>query len=543
MTEMGKPDGDESATSGVLSPATGGTRGAGRLGRRRRGVGAGLTPVVLALAIPVVILAGAGASAGIRHMFAPRPAYGAPPATLDPLMVWDGARRQAIMVTGTGGRPSSEPATWSWDGSGWIEHPSGVQPQVGTRFVGAAAYDPTTRSVVDVVSDVVDPFAPADVWTWAASAWQPMLTDGKPLQVQGGAIDYDDAHGELILVGHEPHGPGSLTTWILRGSQWKAVANGPDVPGPLHLAYDHTSHRLLLFPTAFAPQPATSCVRPAAEATQPTISGDCFLIRPQECLGCPVRPLAWDGSSWTATGMTARDGTVVADPTGDGLLDLVDDSGTARGVWRWDGRRWTRLAGLPVPPALYGWRVAPDPEAHQLVLFGGAETNGGWNAVEKTSDQTWTFDGENWALRSGRSLPKLPPAATPPPPPPCTSRPAVLHAERNGAGDVFISVQIPIGGTPGSCRSVPATLRLEKSTGTLLVVQENPVSLTSETAPGYGYSFASVTWSNWCGQRVGIVARLVGVGFDITLPIDVPPPCRSGRSASTLRVVRPIAMP
>ncbi|HXA57891.1 MAG TPA: hypothetical protein VNW94_01900 [Streptosporangiaceae bacterium] len=397
--------------------------------------------------------------------------------------------------------------------------------------------------MIDVVSQVGDPSAPADVWTWSGGMWHQILTDGEPLQVRDAALGYDDAHGELLLVGHQPRGPGSLTTWILRGSQWTAVPSLADAPGPLHLAFDRTSHRLLLFPTAFAPQPVMSCPQPTAAPGRPRTSVDCFFAGPPECLGCPVHPLAWDGTSWTAAGMTARDGTVVADPTGEGLLDVVGGDAKARGVWRWDGRRWTRLAALPVPPALYGWRVAPDPEAHQLVLFGGAESNGGWNPMEKTSDQTWTFDGESWTLRSGRTLPKLPPPATPPPPPPCTSKSAALHTERNDVGDVFISMQIPLGGVPGSCSSVPATLRLEKSTGTLLAVQENPVSLASETAFGDGTAFASATWSNWCGPRVGIVARLVGDGFNITQPIGVPPPCRSGRTASTLKLFRPMAVP
>jgi hypothetical protein len=514
-------------------------------GRRRR-IGprlSALAPALLAVAIPVVIVAGAGVNAAVRHLFAPRPAYGTPPPASQALLVWDGARRQVVMVAGPGGHPKADPSTWAWDGSGWIQHPADIQPPVGDRFVGTAAYDPIRRSVVDVVTDVGNPEAPADIWEWSGAAWQQMLTDGKPLVVGEPAIGYDDTHSQLIVVGQDPHGPGSLTTWILRGTEWSAVPNLVEAPGPAHLAFDATSHRLLLFPSAYVEPAARPCPQPAVVPGGPVIVGDCFPLRARECLGCPVDPLAWDGHSWTATGMTARDGTVVADPTSDGLLDVVDAGGKARGVWRWDGRSWARIAGLPFPPSLVGWRAAPDPDAHQLVLFGGTESNGGWNPVEKTSDQTWTFDGQTWSLRSGRALPKLPPPATPPPPPPCTSKPAGLQTGRGDSGDVFLSMQIPIAGPPGSCVSVPARVRLETSTGTLLAVQGNPAGLASLPAYGDGTAFAGASWTNWCGQRAGIVARLEGQGFRLTERIAAPPPCRSGRLASTLTVIRPMPMP
>ncbi|HXA61163.1 MAG TPA: hypothetical protein VNW94_18535 [Streptosporangiaceae bacterium] len=498
---------------------------------------------MLALAIPVLVLAGVGVSAAARHVFAPRPAYGAPPPTGQPLMAWDDARHQVVMVTGPGGHPRADASTWTWDGSGWIQHPNALQPPVGTRFVGAAAYDPARRAVVDVVTDLGNPAAPADVWTWTGAAWQQLLTDGKPLQVSGAALGYDAAHRQLLLVGTDPHGPGSLTTWILQGSEWKAAAETVDAPpGPLHLAFDQTTKRLLLFPSAFVQPAANPCAQPIALAGAPRVHGDCFRPAQPPCVGCPVHPLAWDGSSWTASGMTARTGTVVADPTGDGLLDIVN-GGKARGVWRWDGRQWSRAAGLPVPTTVEGMHVVPDPDAHQLVLFGGTQSNGGWAPEEKASDQTWTFDGQQWTMRSGSALPKLPPPATPPPPSPCTSNPAGLHVERNPSGDLFVAMQIPITGPPGACVSTAASVRLETTTGTLLAVQKNPGDLVSLPAFGPGTAFASATWSNWCGRRTGVVVRLTGAGFDLAQPVTAPPPCRSSQMVSTLTVLRLMPVP
>jgi hypothetical protein len=183
-----------------------------------------------------------------------------------------------------------------------------------------------------------------------------------------------------------------------------------------------------------------------------------------------------------------------------------------------------------------------DPDARQLVLFGGSETNGGWNAQQRPLDQTWTFDGQQWTMRGGHALPKLPPPATPPPPPPCDTVPAMLHVSSFTGGSVFLSLQIPDSGPPGSCASVAASLRLETPAGRLLVVTGNPGSLGSVRDYG-GPGIISASWINWCGRRTGVVARLVGAGFDISQPIPTPPPCTASGRPSSLYVMRPVAMP
>jgi hypothetical protein len=502
-----------------------------------------LMVALLALAIPAMVLAGAGVNAAVRHLLAPRPTYGAPPATVHPLMVWDGARRQVVMITGSGGRPNPEASTWTWDGSGWLQHASPLQPQVGNRFIGTAAYDPDRRAVVDVVADTGNQRAPADTWVWNGATWTQLLADGRPLVVNGGALAYDDTHHQLVLVGQDPRGPGSLTTWILRGSEWVATQGLADVTGPAQLAYDRSSQRLLLIPTPLMLAPVNPCRPSEVSIGTTTVVGDCFRTPPQPCLGCPVHLLAWEGSAWIPTTMTARYGAVVSDPTGDGLLDLVDSTGAARGVWRWDGRTWSRAARLPQRASVEGWSIAPDPDAHQLVLFGGSESNRGWNPVVNTSDQTWVFDGEGWSMRWGRSLPKLPPPATPPPPPPCTSGAAAIELGQTPNGDVFVTAHIPIAGPPGSCVSVPATLGLDTTTGKRVAVQNNPLDLASLPAWGPSTDFAGARWSNWCGQRTGIVVRFVGTGFDIAKPVTNFPRCQSRQAPSTLLLVRPRPVP
>jgi hypothetical protein len=497
----------------------------------RPGNGAGMAALLLALAVPLLVLAGVGGNAAVRHVFAPRPAYGAPPAVGTPLMAWDGRRNQVLMVTGPGGHPRRDASTWAWDGSGWIQHAGVYQPPLGSDFTAVTAYDESRRAAVAVVTNEDDRQL-ADTWEWTGTAWQQIARE-QPVAVYLAALGYDEARRELVLVGIKTGAGGGLDTWVLRGSRWVAMpdAISGDEAWPYHLAFDHATNRLLFFPSA-----------PAPPEKAPSCRGDCPLqVRP--CPGCPVHPLAWNGSSWIPSGMSAPDGTVVADPTGKGLLDLVDGDTPARGLWRWDGQRWSRVASLPTPRSVWGWGVAPDPDAGQLVLYGGTETNGGWQPESKVIDQTWTFDGQSWTMRSGKPLPKLPPPSTPPPPLPCLGSRATLHAGPGNSGAVFAVIQLPISGPPGTCMAIAATLRLETATGQLLHVQGNPATL--ESAAGFGdlNATAYATWSNWCGRRTGLVMRLTGAGFDVTAPVPAPPLCTSGRSPSTLTLVRPMAIP
>jgi len=506
-----------------------------------------LAPLLLALAIPAVVLGGAGVKAAVARLFAPRPVYGSPPSAVAPLMAWDGARKQVVMVTGVGGDPSADSfpisTTWTWDGSGWTPHTQGDQPPVGTNFPAVAAYDPALREVVAVVTAAGNPTA-VSTWAWDGRRWHG-LAGGTSIAARDPALAYDDAHGQLLLTGTNARDSGRVDTWVLHGSDWDLLLGAMQAAeGPVHLAFDRSSHRLLLVPGYTPPPPPApttpSCgmvlVQPGgAEVVSPC--GDPATIRVAPCQGCSVAPLAWSGATWKPSGTTARTGTVLADPAGDGLLDVVASDDKSRGVWRWDGRHWTRVAGLPLTSAAHDWQVAPDPDAGQLVLYGGELSNGGWQPESRPLDQTWTLEGGGWTRRAGHPVPKLPPPATPPPPPACSAGTGPsLHADPTPDGSLFLTVSLPATGPPGDCTTVPGSLRLETRGGRLLAVTGNPANLAP---PGQlASAFASASWENWCGSRAGAVIRLTGPGFDLRQPVAAFPACHSSRMASTLTLLR-----
>ncbi len=63
----------------------------------------------------------------------------------------------------------------------------------------------------------------------------------------------------------------------------------------------------------------------------------------------------------------------------------------ARGdMWTWDGNQWSPVTGIPLPPARTGGALAYDEATHQLLLFGGADSDA--NAL----GDTWSWDGRRW---------------------------------------------------------------------------------------------------------------------------------------------------
>ena len=503
----------------------------------------GLLPLLIAVAIPLTVIGVAGATAAVRSALT-RPVYGTPPATAGPLMGWDDAHHQVVLVT------AASRGTWTWDGSGWVRHPVDQQPPVSDQVETATVWDPASRALIGVVIDPAD--GSATTWSWAGKSWH-QLDDAGSFRIRDPALAYDEKHAQVVLVGVVPGSQQPLVTWVLHGTRWVGMpeANvGGDVPAAaLHLAYDRASRRLLLFPSAPPPPPpppqpcASDVIEPGPRMPPPM--PHCFMAQRVPCsVGCTVHPLAWDGSTWSATSMTARAGLVVADPSGDGLLDVVDSRDKQRGVWRWDGRSWSRAAGLPISRDLDEWNAAADPDAQQLVLFGGQVTMRLYPRLVHPSNQTWTFDGHVWAQRSGAPVPTPLPTPSPPPPPPpptpCPAGPAVLKQLPSSDGSVSVQIQVPSFGHPGFCVADPASLQIEAGAGRLLPVQGNPSSLLETLVVG-GESVPEAVWGNWCGQRNRIVMRLKGTGFDVVLPIAKPPPCVSSRAPSSLAVLNTVS--
>jgi hypothetical protein len=106
----------------------------------------------------------------------------------------------------------------------------------------------------------------------------------------------------------------------------------------------------------------------------------------------------WNGSDWTLLnpahnpGLLAGHAMAYDDATGKIVL-FGGTNGTtfafSNQTWTFDGNNWQQMQPKVSPPARYGHALAYDAITKQIVLFGGYGNNGDLN-------DTWTWDGSNW---------------------------------------------------------------------------------------------------------------------------------------------------
>ena len=119
---------------------------------------------------------------------------------------------------------------------------------------------------------------------------------------------------------------------------------------------------------------------------------------------CTGTESIWTGIAWkqiaTYRNGPATPGVVfVGDPATHSDVVLTGDGQT----WRWNGA-WTRLHPGTTPPIVSGVASAYDAATGQVVMFGGF---GVTSRETGLYDQTWTWDGSNWAQRGGGAGPSV----------------------------------------------------------------------------------------------------------------------------------------
>jgi hypothetical protein len=109
----------------------------------------------------------------------------------------------------------------------------------------------------------------------------------------------------------------------------------------------------------------------------------------------------WDGSTWTRN-LTANHppfrhfAGLVYDSTRDRtiLFGGFDFNGGLNDTWAYDGTNWTQLFPATSPPARIALAMNYDSVRDRVVLFGGRQ-----NCCASYLNDTWEFDGTNWAQK------------------------------------------------------------------------------------------------------------------------------------------------
>jgi hypothetical protein len=75
------------------------------------------------------------------------------------------------------------------------------------------------------------------------------------------------------------------------------------------------------------------------------------------------------------------------------LVNCVENSGmkTPHVLWGWDGTQWQKITGGGPPGRILG-AAACDEKRNVLVLYGGRSVES-----RPCSQETWEWDGQNWA--------------------------------------------------------------------------------------------------------------------------------------------------
>jgi hypothetical protein len=287
---------------------------------------------------------------------------------------------------------SPSAVTWLWNGSDW-SNASASTPFV---FYGseALATDPVSNRVVLLARG---PFP------------EPMLGAAQP------AIACPVQRGTPTAQPSCPFPFHVTPGWTWNGHSWKAMASGVSTSSfgwsGSSIVDDAVSGKLASFGSEFiAPTPA------------PLPCQGCGLGAPvKQSACCTSTESIWTGTAWKQIAMyrngPATPGVVfVGDPATHSDIVLTGDGQT----WRWNGA-WTRLHPGTTPPIVSGVASAYDAATGQVVMFGGF---GVTSRETGLYDQTWTWDGSNWAQRGGSAGPSVtipvPSPVSIPPTLPCT---------------------------------------------------------------------------------------------------------------------------
>jgi hypothetical protein len=307
-----------------------------------------------------------------------------------------------LIATGCGDSDGVNSATWLWNGSTWTKA-GGTTPVIGFGEWNLAT-DPVSGRALLLADQtlVAQPDAPIAVPAIAC-----------PLQttITNGATDTSPCPPFPIQNRNQ--------SWMWTGHAWQLIKGAPstsliDMFGS-RVVTDAVTGRLAVFGSALLP--VTTC--PTCKTGSPM---------PNDALTCCTGTVSvWNGTTWKQTktytsGPMLSSGIFTGDPASHSDMALT----TSRQTWSWTGV-WTREHPSTRPTALEGSAFAYDATTGQVVVFGGLGLSGQASGLY---NQTWTWNGSNWALRGGStsaavSIPEPSPVSIPPALPCNTAQPAL----------------------------------------------------------------------------------------------------------------------
>lgn len=145
-------------------------------------------------------------------------------------MAWDPSSSEMVLVTRAAPNGRGGGQTWIWSGAHWVRDVAGA---LGTSGAGILiAFDPLSKSLMAegcclAQSSQASATLPA-TWRWNGSGWIPLATSVHPLD--GSSMEQDPSLRRLVLCGCNLVGGQSPEMWVWNGRDWTM---GPYPPPPV----------------------------------------------------------------------------------------------------------------------------------------------------------------------------------------------------------------------------------------------------------------------------------------------------------------------
>ncbi len=347
-----------------------------------------------------------------------------PPGRFAAGMAYDSDRRVVVLF---GGEVLNSPQTpylgdmWTWDGNTWspVILPSGATaPRARSR--AAMAYDPGRHVLVlyggRQFNGTVEILS--DTWEFDGTSWTQVAVSSPPGPREHAGIAYDPKLGGIVIVGGDTYSANNADTWIYRNGTWEQLATSLPT-GALNgigVTYDVTGQRLLAFGGNTTPANSSiatgqtttlewngsawvfaGALAPSAGRANVGVSANRHQViavggRTSGAAGPTETLILTPTSGWTSpVSLGSRFGMVSANLP-ERATAIIFGGLTAGGIANTttDTFELTKdgffYRGPSGPSAGAFPALAHDPANHNLVLFGGARSDGTY------SSQTWLWD-------------------------------------------------------------------------------------------------------------------------------------------------------
>ncbi len=341
--------------------------------------------------------AGSGGSTGSGTKWIP-PANATPAEAPIP----DGKLSTPLLDTGCGFTDSQNAATWLWNGADWSKA-SGSTPAVNSGGWSLVT-DPVSGRALLLATE-----------PWVAEPDSPIAQPAIACPMQTTVTNGDTQPACPVY-------PFVRQSYSFTGHGWKAMTVGTSatLTGFIgsSVIVDAVTGRLAAFSDeGLIPATPVECPTCTGGTPTPIDTGAC----------CAGTVTYWNGSGWTKpasykNGPVMSGGTLVGDAATQTDVYLTADGQT----WIWNGV-WTRKHTGTTPTTLQATTAVYDAHSGQALLFGGIGTTSRGSGLY---DQTWVWDGSDWALRGGSTSPSVtipvPSPVSVPPSLPCKTVPPAV---------------------------------------------------------------------------------------------------------------------